>query len=320
MLTLSVHFFNKPARQGGAIIKLHLVMVRGSEKEILPSERGIPHHAHRHGSLLNAHGAQDDKVIHCTVLQVILYLEVKLKVHGKYLTWNIWHTEIVYILTKVSHQSALHSQRQQSGLAAVRVNTKKKVSDRLVMGAVPAKARPMMERSFFNLQAEHSHGISRILTEDEVTLYIILTSTISSKRAFLLLWQNRWSLRRKPGDECWLYHNTNNHRDNFPESLDSRCEQLHSQIQLPCTALSKKKEQLSPLALSTNCQIASHAQAKVAYEPRMTLRINSDALNLLILKKPAANNRFTAIVPHLKKTTSVPHGHSRLFGVAGHRP
>lgn len=87
-------------------------MVRGSEKKVFPSERGIPHHAHRHSSLLNAHRAQDDKVIHCTVLQVILYLEVKLKVHGKYLTWNIWHTEIVYTLTKASHQSALRSQRQ----------------------------------------------------------------------------------------------------------------------------------------------------------------------------------------------------------------
>lgn len=50
-----VHFA-EPAHHGGAVIKLHLVMVRGSEKEIFASERGVPHRAHRHSSLLNAHG------------------------------------------------------------------------------------------------------------------------------------------------------------------------------------------------------------------------------------------------------------------------
>lgn len=73
MVTLSVHF-NKPAHHGGAVIKLHLVMVRGSEKEMLSSERGIPHHACRHSSLLDAHGAQNEKVIYCNLLQVILDL------------------------------------------------------------------------------------------------------------------------------------------------------------------------------------------------------------------------------------------------------
>lgn len=75
-LTQKVDFvhFNKPAHHGGAVIKLHLVMVRGSEKEIFSSNGGIPHHAQRHSSLLDAHGAQDEKVIHCTLLQVILHL------------------------------------------------------------------------------------------------------------------------------------------------------------------------------------------------------------------------------------------------------
>lgn len=141
----------------------------------------------------------------------------------------------------MAHQLAVHSQRQQSGLAAVWVNTKKKVSDGLVMGAVPANVYPMLKRFFFSLQAEHSHGISSILTGDKETLYIILPSTISSKRAFLLLWQDSWSLRRKPGDECWLYCNGSSLQDNFVESVDSQYEQLHSQIQLPSIVLSKKE-------------------------------------------------------------------------------
>lgn len=87
---------------------------------------------------------------------------------------------MVYTLTKVAHQLAVHSQRQQSGLAAVWVNTKKKVSDGLVMGAVPANECPVMRRLFFSLQAEHCHDISSILTGDKETLYIILTLTISS--------------------------------------------------------------------------------------------------------------------------------------------
>lgn len=81
--------FNKPAHHGGAVVKLHLVLVRGCKKEIFSSERGIPHHARGHGSLLDAHRAQDEKVIHGTVFQVILYLEVKLKMHGKHLAWNV---------------------------------------------------------------------------------------------------------------------------------------------------------------------------------------------------------------------------------------
>lgn len=67
----------------------------------------------------------------------------------------------------LAHQLAVHSQREQSGLAALRVNTKKKVSDGLVMGAVPAHVCPVMKRFFISLQAEHSHGISSILTGDK---------------------------------------------------------------------------------------------------------------------------------------------------------
>lgn len=103
--------------------------------------------------------------------------------------------------TKVAHQLAVHSQRQQSGLAAVWVNAKKKVSDGLVMGAVPANASPVTKRFLLGLQAEHSHHLVNILTGDKETLYVVLTSITRSKRAFLLLWQSSWSLGRKPAGE-----------------------------------------------------------------------------------------------------------------------
>lgn len=105
----------------------------------------------------------------------------------------------VYALTKVAHQLAVHSQRQQPGLAAVWVDTKKKVSDGLVMGAVPADASPAVKGFLLLLQAEHGHGLSSILTGDKETLYISLTLTTRSERAFLLLWQSSWSLGRTPG-------------------------------------------------------------------------------------------------------------------------
>lgn len=54
------------------------------------------------------------------------------------------------------------------------MNTKKKVSDGLVMGAVPAQVCPVMKRFLIRLQAEHSHGISSILTGDKKPLYVML--------------------------------------------------------------------------------------------------------------------------------------------------
>lgn len=139
-------------------------------------EGRIPRHACWHSSLLDAHRTQDEKVVHCTLFQVIFDLQVKpkLKVLVKSLARNFYDSGLVHTLTKVAHQLSVHPQREKAGVAAVRANTKKKVSYGLGMGAESADVHPMMTRFPVSLQAEHGHSPSNILTADKETLYIML--------------------------------------------------------------------------------------------------------------------------------------------------
>lgn len=166
--TLTSLLSNKPAHHGCGFDKPHLVLVRGGQEELFRGKGGVPRHARWHGSLLDAHGAQDEKIVHCALLQVILYLGLSPKWMRTLETWHLTGTGLRW--TDEAHQHAVHSQWQQSGSATVWVDTKKKVSDGLVMGAVPADVRPVMMRFFFSLQAEHSHGIPSILTGDKENL------------------------------------------------------------------------------------------------------------------------------------------------------
>lgn len=67
------------------------------------------------------------------------------------------------IFLKLTNQSAVHSQREQSGLGAVQVNTKKKVYDGFVVGLISAQVCPTGQRVVISLQAEHCHCFSSIL-------------------------------------------------------------------------------------------------------------------------------------------------------------
>lgn len=81
--------------------------------------------------------------------------------HKEVCVLNIWHKKktvsqnikpVHTPMTKKTNQSAVHSQREQSGLGAVQVNPKKKVFDGLVVGVVSAYIHPARQRAFIVLQ------------------------------------------------------------------------------------------------------------------------------------------------------------------------
>lgn len=66
--------FHGPAHLGGAAEELYLVLIRGDEEELLRGAGRVPSHTRRHCALLHTLSAQNEKLVHVAVFQVVLHL------------------------------------------------------------------------------------------------------------------------------------------------------------------------------------------------------------------------------------------------------